>query len=119
MLDVPGLCCTARCTPIHWLSVCRHYSHGDNTPASATRSLPPALLQLRVFILILIWVLFSIGFEYYKFWPDGSKKQTHSRISVSITKQAVITPRSALLLYFAFDLVLDNYYFALMGVNDL
>ena len=64
-------------------------------------------------------LLLSIGFEYYKFWPDGSKQQTHSRISVSIATQAVITPRSALLLYFAFDLVLDNYYFALMGVNDL
>ena len=64
-------------------------------------------------------LLLSIGFAYYCFWPVGSKKQTHSRISVSITKQAVITPRSALLLYFAFDLVLDNYYFSLMGVNDL
>ena len=51
---------------------------------------------------LLMVLLLSIGFEYYKFWPDGSKKQTHSRISVSIATQAVITPRSALLLYFEF-----------------
>ena len=67
----------------------------------------------------LVSLISCINFEYYWFWPDGSKKQTHSRISVSIATQAVITPRSALLLYFEFDLVLDNYYFAFMGINYL
>ena len=69
VLDVPGLCCTARCTPIHWLSVCRHYSHRDNTPASATRSLPPALLQLKLFILIFWMIELSaenLGFVFHQ-----------------------------------------------------
>ena len=64
-------------------------------------------------------LLLSIGFAYYCFWPDGSKKQTHSRTSVSIATQAVIIPKFVLLLYYRFDLVLDNYYFAFIGINYL
>ena len=60
-----------------------------------------------------------IIFAYYYCWPDGSKKQTHSRISVSIATQAVIIPKFVFLLYYRFDLVLDNYYFAFIGINYL
>ena len=63
-----------------------------------------SLFRMGSFTSVLLMVLLlSIGFEYYKFWPDGSKKQTHSRISVSITKQAVIISKFALLLYYQFD----------------
>ena len=63
-----------------------------------------SLFRMGSFTSVLLMVLLlSIGFEYYCFWPDGSKKQTHSRISVSITKQAVITPNFVVLLYYSLD----------------
>ena len=63
-----------------------------------------SLFRMESFTSVLLMVLLlSIGFAYYCFWPDGSKKQTHSRTSVSIATQAVIIPKFVLLLYYGFN----------------